>query len=192
MLAMCVMRQNWKELPAFIKLCNELNAAAVLHKVWSPTEFALFNLPFPALEDIQSELSTFTFKHSNSLEKQNYETFNYFLSVIRKWKDNAEEKTENINEISSMNTQQILTLFLLKIEQAIDIMPIEFEDKVSSKKIFRSRFDKILASLNTLEQLLLLKQLYVENPQQIIDGVKQLSDEKIYDNIKLILRSAEA
>jgi hypothetical protein len=34
--ALCVMRQNWEELPAFVKYANSVKATATFHKVWHP------------------------------------------------------------------------------------------------------------------------------------------------------------
>ena len=51
-LALCVMRQNWRELPAFINFCNENNAVATLHKVWFPVEYALHSLSYKELTEV--------------------------------------------------------------------------------------------------------------------------------------------
>ncbi|MBL4587615.1 MAG: SPASM domain-containing protein, partial [Flavobacteriales bacterium] len=40
-LSICVMRNNWKDLPEYINMCNRLNAYACFHKVFNPKELSL-------------------------------------------------------------------------------------------------------------------------------------------------------
>lgn len=84
-LSACIMRQNWRELPAFINFCNELNAAATLHKVWWPREYALYNLPEAELAAIYNELSGFEPPGNTPVELHNRRHYKYFVSVVKDW-----------------------------------------------------------------------------------------------------------
>ena len=79
-LAMCVMRQNWQELPEFINFCNSMNAVATFHKVWYPLQHALHNLPVDKLNEIYEYLEPFDFPEQTPLQIGNKNHYKYILS----------------------------------------------------------------------------------------------------------------
>lgn len=84
-ISMCVMRQNWREVPDFIRFCNEHGAVATLHKVWHPFGNALFNLPKEELEEILQMYSQQEFSLSNPTQEENVQHFQYFTEVVKEW-----------------------------------------------------------------------------------------------------------
>jgi len=94
-LAMCAMRQNWRELPGFINFCNSLNSVATLHKVWYPRRYALHNLAQEQLREIYSYLSDYDFPAETPRQLLNRDHYRYFVSVVKSWAE-APVKFEEI------------------------------------------------------------------------------------------------
>jgi radical SAM protein with 4Fe4S-binding SPASM domain len=98
-LSMCVMRQNWQEVPEFIRFCNENNAVATLHKVWHPFKNALFNLPKDELLNILHFYDNQQFEVTNETDHQNVKHFEYYAKVVREWYLNANERMEDFDTV---------------------------------------------------------------------------------------------
>lgn len=85
----CVMRQNWEELPAFVKFSNKLGAIQNFHKVWFPREHALFNLPEAELLSIHTYLAPHNFPTQTLLQKMNNNHYAYFVDTVQRWYKDA-------------------------------------------------------------------------------------------------------
>ena len=81
----CVMRQNWKELPAFVNFSNEMDCVATFHKVWYPKQFALDNLPAEEIKEIYEYLARHKFTANTRTQKKNVLHYEYFTNVVKQW-----------------------------------------------------------------------------------------------------------
>jgi uncharacterized Fe-S cluster-containing radical SAM superfamily protein len=106
-LALCVMRQNWRELPAFIQFCNEHNAVATLHKVFFPVEYALHNLPPEELTQIGSYLDSYELPGNTPLQSLNRRHYRYFVSVIKNWEQKRRVYEQEIAAVNLMSEAQL-------------------------------------------------------------------------------------
>lgn len=88
-ISMCVMRQNWREVPDFIRFCNEQDAVATLHKVWYPIHSAVYNLPKKDLAAIYRHYEQAELPGNTKIARINREHFRYFTSVVKEWMDQA-------------------------------------------------------------------------------------------------------
>lgn len=86
----CVMRSNWDELPDFVRFCNELNCEAIFHKVWFPEEHALYNLTKAELQQLHEQLAQAELPATNALQSRNRRHYQYFVSVIKQWMEQAD------------------------------------------------------------------------------------------------------
>ena len=191
MLALCVMRQNWNEMPAFINLCNKMGATAVFHKVWFPAEYALHNLPFAQLQNIYNDLKSFSYHPQNALQKQNIEHYNYFLSVIRSWMEEAHIREENISADAKISISELLSLVLQRIDNHIDSMNVGEQEKSLLHDACREKLPRIIRMFEPSEQESILRMLYVENPARIVGPLKQQTEEMLYTNARKILPRGE-
>lgn len=97
-LSMCGMRQNWEEIPDFISFCNQHDATATIHKVWQPIHSAIYNLPKKELLKIYEFYKTQEFSTKTKTERINKNHFDYVISIIKEWYENAKEELEIIDE----------------------------------------------------------------------------------------------
>lgn len=70
-ITMCPMRNNWQELPEFIKLCNKLKADTRFNVVYAQTEFALWTLDSTSSKEIFDTLSANSLPGNFDLERKN-------------------------------------------------------------------------------------------------------------------------
>jgi MoaA/NifB/PqqE/SkfB family radical SAM enzyme len=153
-ISMCVMRQNWREVPDFIRLCNNYNAVATLHKVWHPFQNALHNLPRTELEEIYIFLNSQSFIANNALEKQNVSHHQYFVDIVKEWMENAPKVKASVplfpplNIEKEENYQKLLTIFIEYIDQNKVKVP-----GVEGVQVFcKHKLDAFLSSLSKKEE----------------------------------------
>ncbi|HZH67846.1 MAG TPA: radical SAM protein [Chitinophagales bacterium] len=102
-LSMCGMRQNWEEIPDFIRFCNQHGATATIHKVWHPMHSAIYNLPKNDLLKIYQFYKAQKLPANTKTDRINKNHFNYFTSIIKEWYENAYEEVEISTEEVSLN-----------------------------------------------------------------------------------------
>lgn len=86
----CVMKENWRELPAFIHFCNQLEVPIYFHTVYFPSQRALWNLDSHELNEIYDFLSQQSFPTDTEIQRKNKIHYENTLSLIEKWKIQAE------------------------------------------------------------------------------------------------------
>jgi MoaA/NifB/PqqE/SkfB family radical SAM enzyme len=118
-IALCVMRQNWKELPDFIKFCNANNAVATLHKVWFPREHALHSLHYRKLAEISDYLSGFDWEAQTPLEQLNKRHFQYIVSSIKGWKENALLLRDEAIHVDALDENELMPYLQSKLRKEL-------------------------------------------------------------------------
>ncbi len=188
MLAMCVMRQNWSELPDFISLCNQLNAVAVLHKVWFPSGYALHNLPASQLKEILASLSSFTYSSPEFLQRGNLEQYRYFLSVLKSWMEDAAEKEKSVQSLNNIPASRLLSLVTERIKNHISRMDATEEEKTQYLKTCSDKLEKVLEMLAPAEREGILQLLCLENPAKIAEPLMQQPVEALCTSARKFLK----
>jgi hypothetical protein len=168
MLALCVMRQNVDELPAFMELCNSLNAAAVLHKVWSPDEYSLQHLSAQTLWQIQHRLARISFIPSNTLQEQNLAHYCYFLDVIKHWATAADRKEATLAKTAGLSEFQLLELVSDKVKQHLDSFGQSVEEQGELFARFQEKLKAVLLQFDTQERWIVLQKIYLEKPANVM------------------------
>jgi MoaA/NifB/PqqE/SkfB family radical SAM enzyme len=153
MLSMCVMRQNWQEMPALIRLCDQLGAVATFHKVWYPKEYALYNLPSQEIQHIYQTLSVESFPESNRIEKLNADHYKYFMSVIHKWHEDAPILERRAALSQNLSEEELYPFIhsIIKAYYADNFSKLNAEERVMSAMsklnmlidLFENKDDKI-------------------------------------------------
>ncbi|MES2622699.1 MAG: radical SAM protein [Bacteroidota bacterium] len=179
-LSMCVMRQNWHELPEYILFCNRINAAATLHKVWEPKRYSLDNLPAAELQEIHRQLSSFQLPESTVCEKQNKQRYLYFVSVIERWWQEAVEREKNMPDMNHLSQEELLLLVSERIGKYIDGRHIPAEEKSSLKETCLAKLKEMLLLIDAEKQHLLLTQIYFVNPAFMIVPLSRETAEELW------------
>jgi MoaA/NifB/PqqE/SkfB family radical SAM enzyme len=115
-LSICVMRNNWENLPDYIDLCNQLDAYACFHRVTVPSNLSLFSLSSGKINEVLEYLSKFQWNPKNHLERVNANHYNEYLTLVKKWHANrktyedrkAEYSTKSLSDLFGLlNTQMM-------------------------------------------------------------------------------------
>jgi len=91
-ITICPMRQNWKELPALVRLCNDMNALAWFSIVYAPASCALWTMSFEELNEVYNTLVPTDLPQATLLEEQNRRYFDGILTSIDGWRSDALER----------------------------------------------------------------------------------------------------
>ena len=113
-LSICVMRNNWKNLPDYINLCNQLGAYACFHRVTVPSNLSLFSLSSGQIGEIHEHLSQFSWNPKNHLQEVNTNHYNEYLTQLKQWQ--ADRKASE-NRRSEYDTKSLNQLFDVLDEQ---------------------------------------------------------------------------
>ena len=187
-LAMCVMRQNWKELPEFIKFCDANNAVATLHKVWFPREHALYPLSFAKLTEIHDYLSAFDWEAQTALQQLNKRHYQYLVSTIKMWKENSLLRGDEAVHIDALNEEELITFFQSKLRTELEN---ESMPELETENIVQLCTDKILAVLedygSDTERLDVFKQMAKIPAPEVLKALRLAPVELLKEQAKTFL-----
>ena len=156
----CVMRQNWEELPAFVKFSNKLGAIQNFHKVWFPRKYALFNLTANELKSIHHHLSCYDFDTKSISEKQNRNHYKYFESVVAGWYKDAQMIEDESNLYLNGSADELKDILFTKIKNHLLDKSVDFDGGVEMD--LKQIKDKIEAVLNTFDNPDMMKGAIIE------------------------------
>lgn len=188
-ISMCVMRQNWKEMPDFVEFSNKLKAVQTFHRVWFPRKYALFNLSFIELEKIHQHLSSFDFSTETYLEKLNRDHYKYFQNSVKEWLNESiyiGNKTMNLQNPQVADLKSILF-------QRIKLFLLENTDNFEGNIEFN--YQKIVEQINQLSDLLIeddlkknaLLEMCRVDVKEVVDAFTKNDVNEILVKVKSIL-----
>lgn len=186
-LSMCVMRQNWKEVPDFIRFCNDNESVATLHKVMHPYKCALFNLPKAKLKEILTFFETQIFDITSVVSKANIQHYYYFVEVVREWYQNSNEELDFSVQLSlnhNFNQLESYKKVLNELFKYIDSdKKIESEEKQNLKSKIEERLNVFLSFLTDIEYITFaLDQMLITNMHYVLDVVLYHDVQKLKDD----------
>jgi MoaA/NifB/PqqE/SkfB family radical SAM enzyme len=181
-ISMCVMRQNWKELPAFVRFCNRTGALITFHKVWTPLKYAIYNLPAPVLESIYTELSSHTFPSGSALEIKNKNHYVYFVSVIKKWMEDAQSRSEGVDSMEHLSVEELDQYAKTRLQKYITGHTMLETDKEELIRICQQKIDDVLGLWNDeAKKRTLLTKLCLIKESELLPALKTQTIEKLYE-----------
>lgn len=84
-IAVCPIRQNWKELPDFVNFCNNIGATLFFNIVTKPVHQALWSLDALHLKEVYDYLKGFKFPIDTAKKKANAAVFRTLLLRVKTW-----------------------------------------------------------------------------------------------------------
>lgn len=115
----CPMRQNWKEMPDYIRFGNKQNVSINMMTVKFPPHTSLWNLSTVELQEAISYLSEFSFPEESLVEKQNAHAYKTLIQQLKQWMLEAENKAStNLNTAIDLSGQK--RIFYARIEQFVN------------------------------------------------------------------------
>lgn len=104
---LCVMRQNWSEIPEYFEYCNQHEIKVICHTVQFPPHCSLWNLSSSELEEIENFYDRAEIKGKSITSNDNLEAFNGIHKQIKNWKHAAITR-ENKEVLTNQQQEQIL------------------------------------------------------------------------------------
>ncbi len=175
---LCVMRQNWTEIPAYFEYCNQNDIKVILHTVKFPAHCALWNLSSSELEEIEEIYSKVKFESNSSTSGDNQETYNGLYKQIKNWREEALEKeSQSLNIYHSKSPLEILQDRFNN--ENLDAQNTSSEEKWAVLIRILKRFsdeeqNKIIVFLNTLEIHLIIAELNVSSEERLYERFRTI------------------
>lgn len=180
----CVMRQNWDELPDFVRFSNKLRAVQNFHKVWHPHEYSLYNMSAAELKKASDFLSKHDFDATSYTENLNRGHYKYFQETVTHWYVAALDYERVQNQLNDFSAEKLLQLieersrryflensydmdgnverehneFMQKVHSLLDILPIELLRKKALREMCRAEIKYVAEAVlqNNIAELLLI------------------------------------
>jgi MoaA/NifB/PqqE/SkfB family radical SAM enzyme len=97
------MRQNWHEIPEFVRFCNEMDVPVWFNTIYRPYEFALWNLERPQLREIYEELARHEAEFSMDQGKgrhsrHNRNIYKTLVEQVKAWCDEPLSERPDVRE----------------------------------------------------------------------------------------------
>lgn len=170
---LCVMRQNWEEIPSYFDYCNEQGIEIILHTVKFPLHCSIWNLDYNDLNTIlkQYEKHNLNRQQSDYVLTKNNESFISLINQIRIWMEESliremdkkkstsnelqyfTEKFSNVNNLESTNNYLEFMLNVLN----------EFSEQDKTT---------ILRYLNDLDVNLIINEINISDKSRIYERLK--------------------
>ncbi len=112
-ISVCAMQQNWRELPEFIRFCNELDAPVYFHTVLFPKHCSIRAMETQDIELIIQYLRQHSFPDNNWVQQKNKKHYTDFLNQIEAWHETAmqwqrQRKLETFDDFADLLEDHIL------------------------------------------------------------------------------------
>lgn len=143
------MRNNWHEMPEFIRFVNRHNCNIWFNTIHRPEEWSIWALPKDELENIYEALHNVKFpkeETSNSLSAYNLGIYNNLVNVqIKNWVNDAAGRVQQQDEVKPAISEQEAKNLVEK--QLTDFIYTHFDEGEEQKK-YRSQ--KLFEKLNSI------------------------------------------
>lgn len=91
-LSFTVQKDNWRELPRVIALCNEVDAFIFVSYLERPVEFSITEFSTAELQEVMDYMQSVSLPRLSQKERHNHRCFEDFKTYIQTYIDNPEEK----------------------------------------------------------------------------------------------------
>lgn len=136
-ISVCAMRQNWRELPAFINRFNTLDVPVYFHTVLDPYHLSLRSMKPEELSEAVKYLQGFDFPAGSPIQQKNRTHYFDFLNQLMKWRDEAGLKSQQAGAVNGMGRLKTLSELRIKVAEHIAKAPAftEKEKRDKTKKV---------------------------------------------------------
>lgn len=169
---LCVMRQNWDEIPDYFNYCNENNIKIVLHAVEFPLHCSIWNLSKEMLNEIYNWYNKNDITDgSTTIEKENKTTYNALKKQIYNW----------LNREKTAYEEDVFEQFERKIKTAVA------STKYKSEINYYHFVTKLIDDFTKEEKIKIIRQLLTMDIQLLIDEINVSSKDRLLERMKLIV-----
>jgi len=171
-ISVCAMRQNWRELPEFIKFCNDMDTPVYFHTVLFPAHSSIRDMSIREISEIHQYLEKFSFPADTPVQVKNKIHFEGIKNQIGEWY----EQSLKMDEIKDKKINSFDDLGKLLVEHIKN-------DKGHDEDKKQVRIDKILVKIEKLKV-----QVDEDTFNRISSGLN-LTDPFLFDNVAFYLET---
>jgi len=181
-IAMCIMQQNWREIPDFINYCNERNIYIYFNTVWYPAHSSLCMLETKELDEIHQYLLEIQLPTDNDIQRANRKKYEDEIQMIGFWHQNAKKQDAYNDDPESLDPKNIKADIIKKIEFYFqnrgNLNESEREIKIAT---CRDKFENVLKMMGDESAMpmiyLLVQRLGIE---QLIAALERETPDTLY------------
>ncbi len=183
-LSMCVMRNNWHEMPNYVNHCNSLGAYASFHRVSTPLDQSLWNLGSVELFQIHTQLAQAgTVPAETQVAKDNLRHYQTYIGLILEWAEAQQQREIDAISWEKLDTEEAVSLFKSVICDGVKDSTDPFKAQIP--EILDDLFNQ-LPSNNVRQAVLELKN---QNRGVIIQRLRLKTIEEMVKELKSIYPS---
>ncbi len=170
-LCFCPMRNNYQEIPQFIRFANQHKALICLNRFLYPAKLALWSLSSDEITTIQRSLHSTAEVANTQHQEQNQQFYNDFLSLLGEWQKEAIIREQHIP--SEEEKQSLFSTFRKAAE--LDDSHKEKIDKILCIPDQKKLYFYLKPLLHAYSLKLFFDFLDTADTEKIIDDIATLS-----------------
>ena len=177
----CVMRQNYKEIPEYFEYCNLRDIKVILHHVTFPAHCSIWNLSALELKEIVILYENVHLPNKEKVSGIKRHNMNTFLS-LKKHINTLYQEALKREEIHYLNDKVKL---IYEIEKRIQANT----DYLNYKKNFNymATIEKLINNFDESDQLIILNYIFNMEIKILIDEFNISTEERILERLKLLI-----
>lgn len=179
-LSMCVMRNNWHEMPQYLEHCNRLEAYVSFHRVNTPLDQSLWNLPSSELFQIHRYLADHKPAGGGSpVVNDNLRHYQAYTDLILEWANAQLGREKEQSEWECLDTDQTVARFISIIDNKVSN-----DDPIKDRipELLRSMFDllpqgnlrQVVINLKDHDHNVIIQRLRLRNTDQLVEELKTI------------------
>ncbi len=167
----CVMRQNWKEIPNIIKLCNKKEISITFNRVWDPPNCAIWGSSYSYISKVLDFFEQINLPSDNYKEYNNLKAFNDIKNLVKQWQIEAKSNEEFQLKYGSLAVEKLEDI----INNKLNTIPLDESKKnvlqtmQLSLQQYRtcSNYKKLLIELIKIPEEILIRELKNNSQSQL-------------------------
>lgn len=197
-LSFTVQKDNWRELPRVIELCNEVDAFIFVSYLERPVEFSITEFSTAELQKVLDYMKNITLPRLTQKERHNHRCFEDFKKYIQTYIDNPDEKRyhdyrfENEliqNEAPELHKKRT-AIVVDKLYTEEDVIEVIKQQLNSNKKFSHLRLNdlvdkqrRVIGGVNESSEKVYGLMMKGE-PEQIVESLENISEQELADMLK--------
>ena len=165
-------RQNWHEVPALVRFCNDLDVPIYFNTAFYPRHLAIWSLDSATLREMVAQLSPLEFPVDTPHQKENARQYKGFVGQARTWYEAALRRETPSQEQHAQRTGGRIRARQVLAEHMAECIreDADLDEAAQSNRLNAciAKVDSVLAQLPTDESAEVFVAKLVEYPMDVV------------------------
>lgn len=94
-LAVCPIRDNWRDLPGILQYCNKVGANVYFNTVLHPESLAIRSMSYPELQEVRDFMERQKIKRDSDQQNHNARMWDSLLNQVKAWEEDSRSQYED-------------------------------------------------------------------------------------------------